>query len=228
MGRRPTRTALVTGMAAGLLTVLATGCAAEGGTSDSGASGTSGASAKATAKVAVAVRGGSVGASGSACELPVTFDIAESWKAEAVAAEEASAATGDLAELADAFVRQGPVTMACEIDAKPAGKIGFLRVWTGEPGDTDPRAVLEKFVAAEQEASGAKYRTFTTDDVTGAEVEYITTSKLMEESKKERALAVSTAAGPVVLHLGGLDTTEHEAMLPAYELARSTLHPTAA
>ncbi|WP_329223267.1 lipoprotein [Streptomyces sp. NBC_01485] len=217
-------TALVTG----LLTALVTGCAAGGGSSDavSGASGKPGASAKPTAKAAQ--RGGSVGASGSACELPVTFDIAEFWKAEAVDAAEASAATGDLAELADAFLRQGPVTMACEIDAKPAGKIGYLRVWTGEPGDSDPRAVLEKFVAAEQEASGATYRTFETGGVTGAEVEYITTSKLMEESKKESALAVSTSAGPVVLHLGGLDTGEHEAMLPAYELAKSTLRPTAA
>ncbi|MGW0944861.1 lipoprotein [Streptomyces sp. NPDC002623] len=210
---------------AALLTGLVTGCGAEDADSDTA----SGASAKATARTSakVAERGGSVGASGSACELPVTFDIAEFWKAEAVDTTEATAG-GDLAELVDAFARQGPVTMACEIDAKPAGKIGFLRVWTGKPGDADARTVLEAFVAAEPEASGAKYSTFEAGDVTGAEVEYVTTSKVLEESKTEHALAVTTSAGPVVLHLGGLDTDEHNAMLPAYELAKSTLRASAA
>ncbi|MEU9266131.1 lipoprotein [Streptomyces sp. NPDC048251] len=209
---------------AALLTGLMTGCAAEEAESD-GTSGATGASARTTAKVAQ--RGGSIGAAGSACELPVTFDIAEFWKAEAVDAEEATGATDDLADLADAFLRQGPVTMACEVDAKPAGKIGFLRVWTGEPGDTDARAVLEDFVAAEQGASGARYSTVKAGEITGTEVEYVTTSELLEETKKEHALAVTTTEGPVVLHLGGMDTSEHEAMLPAYELAKSTLHTTA-
>ncbi|MFH0180564.1 lipoprotein [Streptomyces cacaoi] len=208
---------------AALLTGLMTGCAAEEADPDA-TSGASGASATTTAKVAQ--RGGSIGASGSACELPVTFDIAEFWKAEAVDAEETSTATGDLADLADAFLRQGPVTMACEVDAKPAGKIGFLRVWTGEPGDTDARAVLEDFVAAAQAASGARYSTVKAGDITGTEVEYVTTSELLEETKKEHALAVTTSEGPVVLHLGGMDTAEHEAMLPAYELAKSTLRTT--
>lgn len=200
-----------------LLTGLGTGCATEGGSADAA----SGASVKATAKVAQ--RGGSVGATGSACELPVTFDIAEFWKAEAVDAAKATAATGDLAELADAFLRQGPVTLACEVDAKPAGRIGFLRVWTGEPGDADARAVLEDFVAAEKGASGAQYRTFKTGDIAGAEVEYVTTSELLEETKTERALAVTTSGGSVVLDLDSMDTEEHESMLPAYELAKSTL-----
>jgi len=38
-----------------------------------------------------------------------------------------------------------------------------------------------------------------------------------------RPSRVSTADGPVVLHLGGMDTAEHTAMLPAYELAKQTL-----
>jgi hypothetical protein len=210
VGRRLTLAALLTG--------LVTGCSTTGGGSDGGSTA---AEAKATAEVAR--RGSTVGAAGSACELPVTFDVAKSWKAEAVDAEGAGDASGDLAELADAFLRQGPVTMACEIDAKPAGNIGFLRVWTGKPGDADARTVLEGFVAAEEGASGEKYRTFTAGGLTGAEVEYATTSKLMEETKQEHALAVTTPDGPVVLHLGGMDTEEHEAMLPAYELAKSTL-----
>ncbi|MFF1547534.1 lipoprotein [Streptomyces sp. NPDC058291] len=205
-----------------VLTVLLTGCAAGDGDSDT-AAGRAGASASATAKVAA--RGGSVGAAGSACELPVTFDVAEFWKAKAV---DAAGATGDLADLADALLHQGPVTMACEIDAKPAGKIGFLRVWTGEPGDADARSVLKAFVAAEQGASKAAYRAFTSGGVKGAEVEYVTTSELLDESKTEHAFAVTTPKGPVVLHLGGMDTGEHDAMLPAYELAKSTLRVSAA
>ncbi|MCX4767163.1 lipoprotein [Streptomyces sp. NBC_01275] len=211
-----------------LLTGLLTGCAADGGGSDASPKGKTKATATASAGAKVAQRGGSVGASGSACELPVTFDVAEFWKAEAVDAQEADDAGGDLADLADALLHQGPVTMACEIDAKPAGKLGYLRVWTGEPGDGDARAVLEEFVSAEEGSSGAKYRSFEAAGVTGAEVEYVTTSELLEETKKERALAVSTSDGPVVLHLGGMDTEEHEAMLPAYELAKSTLRATGA
>ncbi|MDX3116307.1 lipoprotein [Streptomyces scabiei] len=214
---------------AALLTGLLTGCAAaedDAGATASTAGASAGAAAGATAKAAA--RGGSVGAAGSACELPVAFDVAEFWKAKAVDAKKASPATGDMAGLADALLRQGPVTMACEIDAKPAGKIGFLRVWTGEPGAADARAVLKGFVTAEKGASKAVYRPFTSGDVTGAEVEYVTRSELLEETRTEHALAVITPRGPVVLHLGGLDDQEHEAMLPAYELAKSTLHVNAA
>ncbi|AVV47704.1 hypothetical protein C6376_25960 [Streptomyces sp. P3] len=209
-------------MATGLVTGLVTGCTAD----REGPDAASGASAKGSAKVAK--RGGSVGAAGSACELPVAFDIAEFWKAKAVDGADASGAGGDLAELLDAFAHQGPVTLACEIDAKPAGKIGFLRVWTGAAGKADARTVLKEFVAAEPQASGAVYREVKAGDVTGVEVAYTTTSKLLEESKQEHAFAVTTSEGPVVLHLGGLDTGEHDAMLPAYELAKSTLRTTAA
>jgi hypothetical protein len=209
-----------------LLTGVATGCGeAEQDSVASKAKET----AKAKATAGVAARGGSIGADGSACELPVTFDIAEFWKAEAIDSASQEGDTGDelTDELADALLHQGPVTMACEVDAKPAGKIGFLRVWTGKPGNADARAVLEEFVTAESGASGATYRTFKAGELTGAEAEYVTTSEVLEETKKERALAVTTPDGPVVLHLGGMDTEEHEAMLPAYELAKSTLKATA-
>lgn len=220
---------------AALLTGVATGCG-EAGKDSAGAEVSAGsgskapatATAKASGKGAVA-SGGSVGPAGSACELPVTFDTAKSWKAEAIAAADQKGETGNelTDELADALLHQGPVTMACEIDAKPAGNIGYLRVWTGKPGGGDARAVLEQFVKAESASSGARYSAFEAGGLSGAEVEYITTSKILEESKKERALAVTTPDGPVVLHLGGLDTEEHEAMLPAFELAKSTLKATA-
>ncbi|QTE02758.1 lipoprotein [Streptomyces cyanogenus] len=190
------------------------------------AKGTAAGSTKGTA----AARGGTIGASGSACELPVSFALAEHWKAKSVDAEkELSKASkgedGDLSgDLAEAFLRQGPVTAACEIDAKPAGNIGFLRVWTGKPGDADAAGVLRAFVAAEDNVSKAKYHSFRTGGgVDAVEVEYLYTNKLLEETKKESAFAVSTPDGPVVLHLGGMDTQEHEEMRPAYELAKQTL-----
>lgn len=165
------------------------------------------ASASPTADGTTTKSGGSLGAAGSACELPVTFDIAEEWTAEAV----------------DAPLSQGLVTLACEVDAKPAGHIGYLRVWTGTPGNNDARTALEAFVIAEKGASKAKYSEFKANGLTGAEVEYVYSDEFVETPKKERALAVTTEDGPVVVHLGGLDTEEHEAMLPAYELARGTL-----
>ncbi|QOV33469.1 hypothetical protein IM697_25010 [Streptomyces ferrugineus] len=169
--------------------------------------------------------GGTIGAAGSACELPVTFDIAEDWKAEAVDGGDGSGeADSELAqEIADALLHQGPVTATCEIDAKPAGNIGFLRIWKGKAGDDDARAVLEGFVKAEKGVSKAKYSAFEAGGLTGAEVNYLVTSELLDETKEESALAVATKQGPVVIHLGGMDTDEHRAMLPAYELAKRTL-----
>ncbi|MFJ7072053.1 lipoprotein [Streptomyces sp. NPDC098781] len=212
---------------AALLAGVLTGCA---GAADGDAKTSTSASASADAERAsdTAVRSaGSIGAAGSACELPVTFDIAEDWKAEAIdtgTGDGSAEPESELAqEVADALLHQGPVTAACEVDAKPAGNIGFLRVWTGEEGGDDARAVLEDFVAAEKGASKAKYSAFAAGGLKGVEVKYLYTSKLLEETKEEAALAVATKQGPVVIHLGGMDTDEHRAMLPAYELAKRTL-----
>ncbi|MCC9710080.1 lipoprotein [Streptomyces sp. MNU76] len=178
--------------------------------------------------------GGSVGAAGSACPLPVTFDTAEKWRPEAVETGTPGAGGGSeedelAADLAEGLLRQGPFTAACEIDAKPAGNIGFIRVWTGEKGaeEDDAEALLKEFVAAEGDTSEAKYSEFTSDsDVRGTEVEYLYTSEALDETKKEGAFIAVTPDGPVVVHLGGLDTQEHEQMLPAYELAKRTLSTT--
>ncbi|MDN5381412.1 MULTISPECIES: lipoprotein [Streptomyces] len=193
----------------------ATGEATGGATGEATGEATSGATA--------ARSGGSVGARGSACVLPVTFDIAADWKAKAV---DRPAGDSSAEEITDALLRQGPVTAACEIDAKPAGHIGFLRVWTGDPDTGDARTVLRAFVAAEGSVSKETYRPFRAGGLEGVEAEYVRTGELLDEPKQEHALAVSTPKGPVVLHLGGLDTEEHRQMLPAYELAKRTLRTT--
>ncbi|WP_299540425.1 lipoprotein [uncultured Streptomyces sp.] len=213
-----------------LAAVVLTGCGpSDGGTSAEGKTG--GATARthdgaksgddggddgpsAGSRTADAARGGSVGGAGSACPLPVTFDHAADWTPEAVSVDPAS----ELAELA----QQGPLTMACEIDAKPAGHIGYLRVWTGAAPD-DARKALEAFLAADENAGGAAYAEFEAGGLRGVEVTYTETVEVTDETKTERAFAVASPDGPVVVHLGGLDTAEHEAMLPAYELAKRTV-----
>jgi hypothetical protein len=47
--------------------------------------------------------------------------------------------------------------------------------------------------------------------------------EVLDEQRTESAFAVATPDGPVVVHLGGLDSEEHREMLPAYELAKQTL-----
>jgi hypothetical protein len=200
-----------------------TGCAQTNG-GEAAASASPSAVARATgASPRTAAPGEVLGAAGSPCELPVTFAVAAGWEAEAVDAPAAQPSGGPAGEPGDALLRQGPVTLVCEIDAKPAGNIGFLRVWTGRPGDADARGVLQAFVAAQDGAGRAAYRAFTTGGLIGVQVDYLYRSELLDETKKETALAVTTAQGPVVLHLGGMDDEEHEAMLPAFELAKRTL-----
>ncbi|WP_341865594.1 lipoprotein [Streptomyces zinciresistens] len=222
---------------AAVLAGVLTGCSGTAQEEPRAASGTSvsasasgGAEDGASAGGGTAARsGGTIGADGSACELPVSFDVAEGWKPQAVdAAEAASKGSGDevTQEIVDSLVRQGPVTAACEVDAKPAGNIGYLRVWTGARGGGDARAVLEAFVTAETGARKATYTPFTAGGLAGAEVKYLVRSELLDETKEASAVAVTTGRGPVVIHLGGLDTEEHRAMLPAYELAKRTLRAT--
>ncbi|MEV7674775.1 lipoprotein [Streptomyces sp. NPDC088752] len=164
-----------------------------------------------------AVAAASLGGPGTACPLPVSFSLAQAWEPKAVRNPE----DPEFAVL----TRQGPATVRCEVDAKPAGHIGFLRVWTAEKGSasSSARALLEAFVKAEKGSSGAAYRETTAGALPAVEVAYTVRSELLDEEKEERAFAVATQKGAVVVHLGGMDTEEHRAMVPAYELARTTL-----
>ncbi|MER7945929.1 lipoprotein [Streptomyces sp. NPDC096079] len=203
---RPIRTSAVPAalVAAGLL-LTACGTTPQPATPAAGASTAAGAPA---APQAAATLGGP----GSACALPVSFALAADWKPRAIEDPENP-------EFA-ALTRQGPATVRCEVDAKPAGNIGYLRVWTAAKGPA--RTALEAFVKAEKGSSAASYRETKAGTLPAAEVTYTVGEPLLGESKEERAFAVSTPKGTVIVHLGGLDTDEHRAMLPAYELARST------
>jgi hypothetical protein len=191
-------------VAVALVAVLG-GCA---GSADGDGKKAASASASAKAARTATPSGGTVGAAGSDCPLPVRFDIARHWRARPVDAE---------AELSKTSKGSDGALTAALADS-------FLRVWTGKDGNADAGTVLRQFVAAEENTGKATYRTVRTGGgLSGVEVEYVYTSKLLEESRKETALAVSTPDGPVVLHLGGMDTEEREAMRPACELAKRTL-----
>ncbi|MFB7867123.1 lipoprotein [Streptomyces sp. NPDC056069] len=158
---------------------------------------------------------GSLGGAGTACELPVSFSLAKDWKPKAVENPEDP-------EFA-ALTRQGPAFARCEVDAKPAGNIGFLRVWTA-PRDKGPaRAALEAFVKAQQKTSGVLFKQTHAGALPATEAVYTVHNEALDEKKQERAFAVDTPKGPVIVHLGGLDTQEHQQMLPAYELAKQSL-----
>ncbi|SDL05388.1 lipoprotein [Streptomyces indicus] len=220
-------------LAAALVGGLVAGCSSES-SSGEGAESSSGegakspsASAKPTsaaptegaggAKGEAAEQAGTVGDASSPCKLPVTFGTAAKWQPEAI-----DIARDD--EFADLAV-QGPVIARCEIDAKPAGSIGFLRVYVEDPAgkDSEPLDILRAYVAADEEPADAMYRAFTSGGVKGHQVEYETTSKLLEETRTVRAFAVPTPDGVVVVSLGGLDAEEHASMIPAYELAKQSV-----
>ncbi|WP_405857182.1 lipoprotein [Streptomyces sp. NBC_00090] len=165
------------------------------------------------AEAAPAAAGAALGGPGTACRLPVSFTLAKEWKPVAIEDPE----NPEFAVL----TRQGPATVRCEVDAKPAGHVGYLRVWTAGKGPA--RAALEGFVKAEKGTSAVSYRETKAGALPATEVTYTVHNEVMDETKEERALAVATPEGAVILHLGGLDTEEHRAMLPAYELARTTL-----
>jgi hypothetical protein len=150
-----------------------------------------------------------VGGTDTPCKLPVTFDVAAKWKAKQV-------------ESGNALGSQGLFTVVCEIDAKPAGNLGFLRVWTSKK--TGPaRAAIQEFLAADRNITVPEVRDVTVAGAPAAEVTYVRDNPEAEIKKRERVLVVPTPDGAALLHLGGLDDEEHEQMLPAYVLAKQTM-----
>ncbi|MFF7026067.1 lipoprotein [Streptomyces klenkii] len=158
--------------------------------------------------------GGRIGDAGAVCEFPVSFEVAKAWKPKGLDAEGA--------KFLSKWLGHPSFKGACEIDAKPAGMIGYIRVWTSERTDMSPRQALESFVAEEKNVTGKEFSDTKAGDLPAAEVVYEQKSPLLDEPKQEQAFAVTTPKGVTVVHLGGLDSSEHKEMLPAYELAKKT------
>ncbi|MFI8371787.1 lipoprotein [Streptomyces sp. NPDC085466] len=158
-----------------------------------------------------------LGGAGTACALPVSFSLTEDWEPKKVE----PLADPDFADL----LKQGPATVVCEAKAEGTPHIGFLRVWTAPKGPLRP--TLDAFVKADKSkglaltdlrvggAGGA-------GGVPGVEARYSVYSELTEEWRKQRAFAVTTAKGVLVVELGGLDSEEDD-MVAAYERVKAGL-----
>ncbi|MFI9642585.1 lipoprotein [Micromonospora sp. NPDC051925] len=156
--------------------------------------------------VAPATAATTVGPEGSACQLAMTFSVPAQWKVEAVTAGR------------EEFTL-GPAVPVCEIDAKPAGHIGFLRIWQIEAATPlSPQEAVDKYLAAFDGPKEQQYRKTKAGPLDAFEATWT------EEGERKRALLVSTGSGRLMVTLGGLDTEEFEAMLPAYQLAKSSVH----
>jgi Uncharacterised lipoprotein len=150
------------------------------------------------------------------CTLPVRFDLADRWKPKAVKLD---------GSVFDDLAKQGGATMACEIDAKPAGNIGFLRVWTVNETTAAPKAALEAFVAGDKNLTEVTYRDRKAGELSAVEVTYLRSDEF-SDGKRERAVAVAAPGGTIVLKVSGLDSGEFREMLPAYNLALTSMAAT--
>ncbi|MFD3682361.1 lipoprotein [Streptomyces sp. NPDC058613] len=195
--------------AAALLSAM-TGCSSGSGTASS-------ADEVWQDEIKPSLKGGTLGSRETPCALPVSFDLAANWMPKPVSN------SGD----PSGGFRQGPVTLVCEIDAKPSGLVGFLRVWSGPKTDGSARQLLDAFLAGEKKISDRRDRQTVVGALSAEETTYLSAGLEPDETRRERALAITTPQGTVVLHLGGLDTAEHEKLLPAYELAKNSLAVTA-
>jgi hypothetical protein len=165
-----------------------------------------------------AAKGELIGADGTPCQMPLSFQAAADWKPTAVDVK----TLGELAGLA----KIGDFTVVCEIDAKPAGSIGFIRVHVAEGLSGLPREHLASFVKADgkgKEVSGAAYSDVQIAGGQAAEVTWEVYSKVADQRTRYTAFALNTKTGAVVVRLAPFDSEEHTAMLPAYELAKQTV-----
>ncbi|MEU6074748.1 lipoprotein [Micromonospora sp. NPDC047074] len=157
-------------------------------------------------EVPPAPAGTTVGKKGTPCELPVTFSVPPDWKVKAV---KTSAKFGE--------PRVGKALMVCELDARPTGAIGFLRVWRVDGVAGGAEAHLKHFLDAySPKAADAEYRRLKAGTLDAVEASYL---KEAGGTVHDRAIAVSSLYGPIVL---SLDTPDTEELLPAYQLVKQS------
>lgn len=222
-------------LTAALVTLTLTACgesAKNSGTPDTGSNRTTGATDSSPTTeptegdvwhdaVSPADAGGRVGADDSPCPLPVTFDVAAGWQPAAL---DPGGADGDFA----AMTHNGSFTVACEINAGPAGPIGHLRVWVSDEQPQDLEEALAAFL--DEDVSGKiseeHYRETRAGDLNSVEATVLAYSDVLEEQRRTRGFVVPTPEGATVVEYTGFDLIEHDAMVPGYLLARDSIQRT--
>lgn len=144
-----------------------------------------------------------LGGANTPCSLPVAIDIPDKWKPAHIDAGLGS---------------QGGLEASCEIDAKPAGAIGFLRVFVGPAAE--PRQALESFVADQKNPRDVEFRDTAVGQGSGVEATWLT-----EEAGRKRAFAMSTPLKTIVVTAGSIDDEEYAQLVPAFLLAKQSLTP---
>jgi hypothetical protein len=143
---------------------------------------------------------------GKGCPAPIAFETAEKWKPVPITDQDI-----DGIPLTD----EG-LTLLCEIDAKPAGNIGFIRVWKVQAAN--PRAALRDEVLGWSHGKRLTYDEITVGGRDAVEVNYTASG-----TPGQAFVVTATNGDFIVVDWKGFDKEEHEAGLPAYELARSSL-----
>ncbi|MEU2613957.1 lipoprotein [Micromonospora sp. NPDC007271] len=154
------------------------------------------------------------------CQLPVSFALAERR-----VARQARIPEPEVAEALGSLVRRGGVSVRCEIDGHLA-RAGFMRVWTSDRPATEPRPVLEAYVAAGERVSDPTYRTVRAGTVDAVEATWTSMSELTGTDEREWALAVPAGQTIVLLTTNESIVDEAADVLPGYRLAVRTLSVT--
>jgi hypothetical protein len=140
---------------------------------------------------------------GTACPGSFAFDVADKWKL-----------AGDFPEQLFAV---GTFDVVCELDAKPAGVLGIMRVFASTEATDDLKKELEAFIGEyDSKVTDPKFRDVTVGGATAVEVSYGTPEHMA------RAFALKRATTTFVVQWGGVDDDEHTAGLPGYVLARTS------
>ncbi|WP_132125240.1 lipoprotein [Actinocrispum wychmicini] len=162
-------------------------------------------------KVGPAEEGGTVGGSGSPCALPVTFAHAKQWKVQSIPPDAAKSFT---------IGSFGPV---CELDGKPAGVLGMIRVWQGGKPGENVESQLKLFADGDKSKDSEQPK-LTPVKLTGVDAMEAAYQRSLDGVKhREYAIAVQAGGKVVVVKVGGIDQETLDEMMPAYLLARQTL-----
>ncbi|MEU3601124.1 lipoprotein [Streptomyces sp. NPDC006798] len=154
-----------------------------------------------------------IGAKGSTCALPFTFDTPASWKV--------TAANAALQEV----MTMGMAEILCELDARHGGTSGFIRIYHDPSQSTTARLVAERAVDDSKltKRKNVVYRDTKVGPYEAVEVSYEGYNEFWESRQKDTQIAFRTPTGFMVLDIGAMDPIDHDALLPELDRIKDTI-----